>query len=69
MQDTVVIIAHARDNWLEQSGGERMGGLQWRLLLKVPQECPSGCPWRGIVLALGVGEAVEQGGHFNDDNP
>ena len=46
-----------------------MEGLQWRLLLKGPEECPSGCRWRRRGLALGVGEAVGQGGHFNDDNP
>ena len=39
-----------------------MGGLQWRLLLKVPEECPSGFKYRGIGLALGVGEAVGKGG-------
>ena len=46
-----------------------MGLLQWRLLLKVPEECSSVCRCRGIGLDLGVGEAVGQGGHFNDDNP
>ena len=54
---------------LNREGGERMGGLQWRLLLKVPEECPSGCWCRGRGMALGVGEAEGQGGHFNDDNP
>ena len=66
---SVIIIAHDGETWLEQSGGERMGGIQWRLLLKVPEECPSGCRWGGIVLAVGMGEALGQGGNFNDDNP
>ena len=43
IQDSVVIIYHGRETWLEQSGGERMGGLQRRLLLKGPEEFPSGC--------------------------
>ena len=46
-----------------------MGGIQWQLIVKVPYEFPSGCQWRGRGLALGVGEAVGKGGHFNDDNP
>ena len=62
-------MARDRETWIEQSGGERTGWLQWRLLFKGPEECPSGYRWRGRGLALGVGEAVEQGGHFNDDNP
>ena len=53
---------------LNREGG-RMGLLQWRLLLKVPVDFPSGCRCRGRGLALEVGEAVGQGGHFNDDNP
>ena len=34
-----------------------------------PEEFPSGWQCRGRGLDLGVGEAVGQGGHFNDDNP
>ena len=69
IKHTDVIIAHDRETWLEQSGGERMGGLQRRLILKGPEECPSGCRWKVRGVALGVEEAVGQGGHFNDDNP
>ena len=54
---------------LNREGGGRMGGLQCKLLSKGTEECPSGCRWRGRGLDLGVGEAVGQGGHFNDDNP
>ena len=58
IQHTIAIIAHTGETLLEHSGGERMGGLQCQLLLKFPEECPSGCRWRGRVLAMGVGEAV-----------
>ena len=58
IQHTIAIIAHDGETWLVYSGGERMGGLQWRLILKVPEECPSGCRWRGRGLALGVGDVV-----------
>ena len=54
---------------LNREGGEGWGGLQRQLLLKVPEECPSGCLCRGRGLALGVGEAMGQVGDFNDDNP
>ena len=69
IQHIIAIIYNDGETCLEQRGGGRMGLLQWRLLLKVPEECPSGCRCRGRGLALGVGEAVGQGGHFNDDNP
>ena len=69
IQDTVVIIAHDGETWIEQSGGKGMGGLQWQLLLKGPKEFPSGCRWRGRGLYMRVGEAVGQGEHLNDDNP
>ena len=36
---------------LNRVGGEKMGGLQWRLLLKGPEECPSGVP---VVVYGGV---------------
>ena len=46
-----------------------MGGLQLLSLIKCPQELPSGCQWRGGGgLFVEMGESVEQGGHFNDDN-
>ena len=63
----LLLSSHDGDTCLEhRGGGGRMGLLQWKLLLKVPEECPSSFWCRG---RLGVGEAVGQGGHFNDDNP
>ena len=62
IQNTIAIIAHYGETWIEQSGGERMGGIQLQVLLKGPEECPSGCRWRGRGLDLGVGEAEGQGG-------
>ena len=69
IQKIIAIISHDGETCLEQRGGERMGLLQWQLLLKVPEECPSRCRFRVRGLALRVGEAVGKGGHFHDDNP
>ena len=54
---------------LSRVGGKGWGVLQLILLLKGPEECPNGFHWRGRGLAVEMGEAVGQGGHFNDDNP
>ena len=54
---------------MNREGGGEDGGLQWQLLLKVPEECPSGCLWRRRGLDIEMGEAVGRGGgNFNDDN-
>ena len=41
-------------SWIERGG--RMGFLQWRLLLKFHEECPSGCRCRRRGLDLEVGD-------------
>ena len=69
IQGSFVIIDHGGETWIEQSGRKCTGGLQWQLLLKCPDEFPSGFRWGGRGLAVDMGEAVGQGGHFNDDNP
>ena len=41
-----------------------MEGIKRRLILEGPEEFPSGCRWRGRGLAMGMGEAVGQGGEL-----
>ena len=58
---------------VEILGLNRVGGKGWggsmKIPLKFPEECPNGCRLRGRGLAVEMGEAVGQGGPFNNDNP